>query len=298
MKNRNLVKRFIVVAVVLCAAIMIVTRLMYTATRQMPPLQARVQAGIGTQVPLPQTLSQVQNSVTSAASFVLNRAEIVITQDVSNRLVQMEQRTLEGQAQRLTVETASLLLNDTLMERISSLTDNEIKQMADSSFKTVPDFNHPSRPDVVMLRADGRSVNGKQFFFELAKNFRDSSGMEAQLYRSRAPSEIRNEVDKHLYALKGSLSSTWGANASMTPLQVFLIAYAVVTDDSLIDSQADLQAQMTRIEDHLFSQYGTARSSAGRPPYGVNGYIYASPVNLLFNSSVINRFLDRIEGVN
>ena len=84
--------------------------------------------------------------------------------------------------------------------------------------------------------------------------------------------------------------------AGFTPLQAFLFAYSLVSDDGLDYGQANLRKSMQAKQKYWAKELGQPfPSPADFHAYGVNGYLFSSPLNLFFDEQNVNRLLDRIE---
>jgi hypothetical protein len=85
-------------------------------------------------------------------------------------------------------------------------------------------------------------------------------------------------------------------DGGITPLQATLIAYSLVSDDGLSDGDASLEKRMSKFQSAasrvLEQPYP---GPAGHRAFGVNGYLFSSPLDLMFDERVVNRLLDRIE---
>lgn len=92
----------------------------------------------------------------------------------------------------------------------------------------------------------------------------------------------------------GRESST--ADAGLTPLQAFLFAYSLVSNDALDYSQANLRKYMEADQKDKTKTFGQPYPSPeGHRAYGVNGYRFSSPLDLFFDEPTVNRLLDRVE---
>ncbi len=86
------------------------------------------------------------------------------------------------------------------------------------------------------------------------------------------------------------------AEAGFTPLQAFLVAYSLVSNDALDYSQANLSKWMNlRRETRTEDPGRPFPSPDGHRAYGVNGYLFSSPLDLFFDERAVNRLLDRVE---
>ena len=255
-----------------------------------------LQAGVGSTVTIATNPSDVAQSVNSVASFVSSRSSVTISASISNRLQDLETRTLNGQLRRLTPSQVASALSDSLHERLSSVTDAQIDSMAYSSFRVCTDARNVSywSPQVV-LRKTGQGVKDAPTFIQKAKEYRDSSTPEALLYRSQVPGIITDHLQKRFSELQAEVSG-WSGN-DLSPVQSYILGYSLILDDDLALSLSQQMSLMQQVEDRLFTAHGVPRSAAGRRPFGENGYLYSSPSDIFFGDQTVNKFLNRLEAL-
>jgi hypothetical protein len=298
----------IAVAIALvCVAVMIIRPQPSTALQTEPnefqkKLYALVRRGVGAEVSFARPnapIATVRSSVNSVASFIRKRSGLELSTAVIERLARMEGRALAGASRRITADELSDILTKTLLERIQTLTDAEIGQAAE----TLRGFNAPDLPDParasrrnVRLRADQLGALTPESFVAQTKALRDS-GTIAVLLTSRARETVGREARNRLETFSNAVPEQWGnvSQGGITPLQAFLTAYSVVSDDYLWYSESELRGMMKSIEKILTSKYGHYPSPDGRFAYGANGYIYATPLDLVFDKRTPDRLLDRVE---
>lgn len=295
MKAMSNAKKIAFVAVVALMALVAYTRLTYS-----PPVRAsqqtfnqKLQQGIGA-LAFPKTSSTVAAATDSILAFTNARGDVTASSAVRNRLISMEQQTLDGQVNRLTSSQVVSIFADTFFERVGTLTDSDIKAIQDRQ-KVTPDFVIPERPDDVDLRKEGSRVKGS-LWFDKARAYRDSSTVEAIAQRATTPGYISGELKKRLDMYQDVSPSEW--QNSYTPLQIYALYYSIVTDDLMEGNSAYLAAGMQSAEDYFYRKYGIPRSSAGRKAYGLNGYMFSSSTDIFLSDGVLNRLLDRIEAAN
>lgn len=255
-----------------------------------------LQAGIGSAITMATDSASVTQSVNSVASFVSSRSGVTISTTVSSRLQDLETRTLSGQLHRLTSSQVASALSESLHERLASVTDAQIESMAYNSFRVCPDARSvPYWSPQVLLRKSSGGIKDAPTFIQKAKEYRDGSTAEALLFRSQAPGLIANQLQGRFAELQTDVSA-WASN-SLSPVQAYVLAYSFVSDDDLTFSLLQQTAMMQKIENRLFTAHGVPRSSAGRRPFGDNGYLYASPVSTFFDDQTVSKFLNRMEAL-
>jgi hypothetical protein len=258
--------------------------------------ESPLQGGIGNTVTLATNSSGVAQSVNSVASFVSSRSSVTISASISNRLQDLETRTLNGQLRRLTPSQVAGALSDSLHERLASVTDAQIDSMAYNSFRVWTDARSVSywSPQIV-LRKTGHGVKDSPTFIQKAKEYRDSSTPEALLYRSLVPGIIAEHLQKRFSELQAEVFG-WSGN-DLSPVQSYILAYSLVLDDDLVFSHSQQMNMMQQVEDRLFTAHGVPRSAAGRRPFGENGYLYSSPSDIFFSDEAVNKFLNKLEAL-
>jgi hypothetical protein len=285
-------------AIVLVAGVALFTRM---AVRSAPPYAANfaadVQAGIASEAPCPTTSGGVPQAVENAASFITYRSGVNLSDQVKQKLRQLEQSTLSGSTDvtGLSRQQVKDVITATIMNAVSSVTDAQIGDMAKSNFRVLPCFTDANRPAEVQLRASKGNFDSS-LFQQKAIEFRDGSTSEGLNLRTMAPGLIGQEVDSRLDGLAYACPTQWQSN-SYSPYRVFLLAYALVSDDLLVKSQTQVVNQMQGTENWLYTNRGISCPSAGRVPFGDHGYMYCTPMSIFFSQVVQNDLLTRIQTV-
>lgn len=272
---------------------------------------ARIRDGVGREVKFASPgdpAGAIHASVNSVDNFIFKRSGIKLNGPTKNRIAEMERRALTGTTKRVSAADLGDILAATLLERVSSLTDDEILHADDC----LRGFKAPDLPQ----RYRGRSaihypgylipISTEKFVTQV-KAMRDQANSPlGEVYRGA----VRNVVDDHSQKTLSMLSEAvpeqfgggWDANTNspgtvgFTPLQAVLIAYSLAGGDYLSDSEANLNKYLLGI------QIGLTRISGepyprpeGHFAYGVNGYLDSTPLDLVFDERTVNRLLDRIE---
>jgi hypothetical protein len=274
---------------------------------------ARVRDGVGREVELANGSSsaQIRVAVNSVANFVERRSGVSLGQATKERLAALEGKVHSGNGRRLTLDTFSVALSETLLERFSSLTDEEIAHMD----KALRGFSAPDMPEKV-----DRSFKLPQGFVSIGippeknigrlKVMRDqlktpARDLWADMFREKVLYNVRGKAQNLAEAVPEQFGNLWdtvsgregnGAAAGFTPLQAFLFAYSLVSDDRLDYGQPTLRKSMeAKQKDWEKELRQPFPSPDGQHAYGVNGYFFSSPLDLFFDEQNVNRLLDRIE---
>jgi hypothetical protein len=260
-----------------------------------------VREGLGSEVLLASQPQQARASIDSIANFISERAGVELPDSAKARLSVMEYDVLNGERRRIMPEELSGILVDTALERVRATTDAEIMQAAD----TLRGFNAPDLPEQVQatrnrvrIRANGESISVGQAV-TWAREIRDRShiplllGPMIGVAREIADGVVKDRVD----LFSESVPEQWGdvKTRGLTPAQAVLVIYSAASDDYLWHSNWDLQRQMKSTEQTMETELGHYPSSGGRKPYGQNGYLYSTPLEMIFDEHTTNRFLDRVE---
>lgn len=266
---------------------------------------ARIQDGLGGEVALPTAGSSpaaIAASIDSVSTFFYWRSGAPLSIEAKTRLAGLEAHVLNGGGRRITADECIDVLTSTAIERLSTLTDAEIDGMS----KTLCGFSDPALPeafrqDRVKLRASmGSSMSSLDFAAQVRK-VRDSNDLSS--FETTARANIKEVITDRLkcfsQAVPNKFGNTWNlvnnTSGDLTPVQAILVAYSAASDDYLADTASNLQNRMNSMAGFLAQKFGRFPTAEGRLAYGVNGYIYSSPLDVLFSDAIVARLLDRIE---
>lgn len=285
-----------ILAVAIVAAIAVFTRV---AVRSAPPYPAdfvaAVQAGIASQAPCPTSSASVPQAVENAASFIAYRSGVTLSDSIKQKLVQLDQSALSGSPSVLTRQQVKDVIIANFMNTVGSVTDSQIEDIAKNSLRVLPCVVDKARPDEVQLRGSKGNIDA-EIFRQNAIEFRNGSTSQAQSLRTMSVDLIGEEIDSRLNALAYASPEQWKVNY-YSPYHVFMLAYALISDDPLSKSQNEMVSQMQSLENWASTNRGITCPSAGRQPYGDHGYIYCAPMSLFFSPGVQNDLLDRIQAI-
>jgi hypothetical protein len=258
------------------------------------PQQGTFGAGVGT-VPIATSKAGVSASVGSLSTFVSGRSGITLTSAISDKLAELEEKTHDDLLNRLTPAMVAAALTDTLHERLETVTNAEIEDMAAKSLRVSLDAGGITGwSSAVALRSTGETAPDAATFVAKAKEYRDESTAEAIAFRALLPGLIRDRIEAKLNELADALPSQY-EDDSASPVQAFILAYSFVTDEPLEYSLTSLQDTMRQLADHLANNFGLTDSTSGRKPYGDQGYLYASPVKIFWDEPTVLSFLEKLE---
>jgi hypothetical protein len=275
--------------------------------------------GVGTRVSLVRDGAlpgQVRASVDTARSFIQERSGLELSSETADKLAEMEQQTENGSSSRISCDDLSDTVLAVVIERFHHSTDAELEEAASqlvnvrtsssvpqdagiskgaSASKTRADQLPTSSPpdpagSFVMLRADGRGLMRQTELIQMAKQYRGRMDIPVQMIAivGIVRPLVRKAFQNRLAILSQGLPDQWGDADSrgLGPVQAFLLSYSVVAGDPLYRSKQGLEQAMKWVEqtnlkaDSRFSY----PSPAGRLPYGSSGYLFSTPLDLVFDS--------------
>jgi hypothetical protein len=264
---------------------------------------ALLRNGVGTEVALPgpnATAEQVNLAARLVSEFIHKRSGLQLSTATLERLVAMELQVRRN-GKLLPAGSFTAALSETLIVRIESLTNGEIEQATE----VMRGFDAPDLSPVaraarrrVRLRANRLDALAPERFISVLRTWRDRTASEnhdAILDRLRA--DLSKEVRSRLEDLASAVPEQWDAapHHGLSPLQSLLIAYSIISDDSLWYSEGELKALLKSIEQIQTKRYGYYPPSEGRLAYGTNGYLFSSSLALVLDDQTINNLLDQLE---
>jgi hypothetical protein len=274
---------------------------------------ALVRDGVGREVDLMcgSSPTQIRAAVNSVTKFVETRSGVSLGEATKERLAVLEAKVQSGAGRRLTLDAFSAALSATVLERYSSLTDEELAQMD----KTLRGFSAPDMPEnfdhSFKLPEGFVSIgNTPEKNIGRLKVLRDQLNTPARdawadMFREKVLYNVRGKAQNLAEAVPEQFGNLWDAAngressdsaAGFTPLQAFLFAYSLVSDDGLDYGHANLRKSMDAKQKYWAKKLGQPFPSPdGQHAYGVNGYMFSSPLDLFFDDQNVNRLLDRIE---
>ncbi|MBV9958480.1 MAG: hypothetical protein JO360_08670 [Acidobacteria bacterium] len=252
--------------------------------------RARLQRGVGSQVKLAaagDSAELVRASVDSVAQFIFERSNLNMSVETKMRLAQAEEQALNGNGSRLNVDKLAESLTASVTTRLAALSDKEIERAANAF--------HENAEGRITMRASGKlGTLTRADFIRQAKAGREWGRRGDAAIKTALGSMIRQEVADRFDNLAASLPEQFGrvSQEGATPVQALLIAYSVATDDPLEGSQSDLRNQL--VEQRMFerkSPPAQAEQRAWDKAFGVNGFIYSTPVDLFFDKTTLTQLL-------
>jgi hypothetical protein len=257
-------------------------------------LHKRLRRGVGSEIRFASAASnpqQIDEAVRSTDEFIYRRSGLRMSDDTKKSLAKAESDVLKGKAKLITLDELTDNLTTAVVERLATLTDEEIQRAADASADERGD---------IRSRADGKwGVLSKKELIEQARTGREWSRRGDSGVRAGLRTMIEEEVSERAVVLGAALPEQFGQAGAqgMTPAQALLIAYSVASDDPLADSQSDIEALIIqkRIDARMTREQKKAQKNVSARPYGPGGWAHPSAPHLFFKAGV-EKLLKRGEG--
>ena len=255
-------------------------------------LQDQLRKGLGSEVRIASRPEQAHEAVASAADFIYWRSGLKFTPGFQQRLAKAERDVLSGKTPYITVIEFTDDMTAVVVDRLATLTDEEIEEAAEASSDANGDIR--SRADAkwgVMSKAD--LILQAQAAREWSR--RGDGGLQVGLH-----SMIEGEVHDRVSTLSALLPEQFGNinSRGVTPTQALLIAYSVAADDPLTNSRSDI-AQMLlekRMDERQTRAQRKAEKNVSGRAYGPNGLLHPSAPALFFTKSAFDKLLNLSEG--
>lgn len=220
---------------------------------------------------------QILASVQSVDSFIQARSDMRMSKETKERLASMEREALTDASRRIHAEDLSIALADTLTERFSELTDQDIDNVA----KTTQRSN-----ELLVLRKNGDHAASPEGFVAIAKGLREQSRRGDKATRDALLTAINKQLADRLELFQQATPEKFshGKDEGLTPLQALVVTYSIAADDDLAGSRQEINRA-------ALSGTNATRAKG----FGSNGRIFSSPIKLLFNKKTMTGLLERLE---
>jgi len=249
------------------------------------------------QVEFPSTRSsegEIKRSVASVDNFLYARANIRLSEPVKTRLVTAEQQVALGANSRLTSEQLIDVLTDVAFKRLQSLTEDDIRKAKATYEKSyIVDGSYAGFTWKQIKLSPADFEKNLKRLSERSKS--DNRELRNTLQKIIAGSSPESGVNGQLQLYARVLPEQFGAvmQTGISPTQAVLIAYAIVSDDPIHISRTALEKEMAQAHKNIGGQ--RYPEPDGSCPFGTNGYLFATPLDLLFNDQTIASMLDAIQ---
>lgn len=257
----------------------------------------------------PTTISSTTDNL---ANFIYYRSGVQLSQLNKDSLSASEYKA-QTESKRVTQSQLADILTTVAFEKLATLSDSDIDAMAETlrGFNS-PDLlaNYPYFRQSTMIRADGEGTISPSDFVTQLKSARteeinyqnqlsaNPKGTRVTFSRMALRSRLGTEITERSNYLVASSPNFFNGSTSsdLTPEQSMLLTYSVITDDMIVGNQVELQSKMNGIQQGITQNTGSQYPSPlNHRAYGVNGYIFSTPTNLLFDDAVTTRVLNLIK---
>lgn len=258
-------------------------------------LQERLRKGVGSEVRFASadaSPEQVEAAVKSTDDFIYWRSGLKMSDKTRKDVAKAESDVLKGKAKRITLGELTDSLTQAAVERLATLTDQEIQLVAEVS---------SDEYDEILPRANGKwGMLNKQGLIQQAQTGREWSRRGDSALRVALRPMIEEEVNDRAVALSASLPEQFGqvSMQGVTPAQALLIGYSVAADDPLTDSRSDIMQALVqkRIDARQTREQKKAQKDVSGRPYGPHGLVHPSAAYLFFNRAAVDKLLNLSEG--
>jgi hypothetical protein len=256
--------------------------------------QERLRKGVGSEVRFASAAAdpqQIDEAVRSTDEFIYWRSGLRMSDETKKRLAKAESDVLKGKTKHITLGELTDTLTTAVVDRLATLTDEEIQLAADAS---------TNEQGEIPSRAGGKwGEVTKQSLIRQAKSGREWSRQGDTALPAGLRPMIEDEVNTRAVKLGAALPEQFGQASAqgVTPTQAFLIAYSVATDDPLTDSRSDISQMIVqkRMDARQTREQKKAQKNVSARPYGRNGLFHPSPAHLFLKPG-LEKLLNRSEG--
>lgn len=237
---------------------------------------------------------EIKQSVESIDKFLYSRSNIRLSETVKTRLIAAERQVALGANSRLTSEQLIDVLTEVALKRLQSLTDDDIRKAKATYEKSyIVDGSYAGFTWKQIKLSPGDFEKNLRRLSERSKSknpeLRDTL---QKLIAGRSP---ESGVNGQLQLYSQVLPEQFGAvmQTGISPTQALLIAYAIASDDPIHVPRTALENEMAQAHKNIGGQrYPEPNGSC---PFGTNGYLFATPLDLVFNDQTIESMLDVIQ---
>lgn len=249
------------------------------------------------QVEFPSTTGsegEIKRSVESIDNFLYSRSNIRLGETVKSRLVAAERQVTLGANSRLTSEQLIDVLAEVAFKRLQSLTDDDIRKAKATYEKSyIVDGSYAGFTwKQIKLSPSDFEKNLRRLSERSKSNNREFRNSLQKLIAGNSP---ESGVNGQLQLYARVLPEQFGAvmQAGISPTQALVIAYAIASDDPIHVPRTALENEMAQAHKNIGGQRYPEPN--GNCPFGTNGYLFATPLDLIFDDQTIESMLDVIQ---
>lgn len=220
----------------------------------------------------------VRAAVAAVDGTIRARANFGMSDGTRERLAKLEEDALKGGAsRRVNAQELTDAITDVVVNRMASMSDGEIEYAARGFRRT---------EGLVELRASGVNSATPDEFKAMARSLREQGRAGQRAARDTVRQFIEHEVVGRFADFSEAAPGHFGSarDKGVTPLQAVVVTYSVLADDRFEGSAEDLGKDAPEFA-----------KRTGKKAYGVNGYRFSTPLNLVLNQEATAALLDRLE---
>jgi hypothetical protein len=249
------------------------------------------------QVEFPSTRSsegEIKRSVESIDKFLYSRSNIRLSETVKTRLVDAERQVVLGANSRLTSEQLIDVLTEVALKRLQSLTEDDLrsaKATYEKSYVVDGSYAGFTWKQIKLSPADFEK-NLRRLSERSKSNSRELRSTLQKLVAGNSPeSGVNGQIQLYARVLPEQFGAVM--QAGISPTQALLIAYAIASDDPIHIPRTAIEDEMALAHKNIGGQRYPEPN--GNCPFGTNGYLFATPLDLIFNDQTIGSMLDVIQ---
>ena len=262
---------------------------------------ARVNKGVSA-VGFASSTTEVQAAINNMDNYITERSGLRFSPVFSDKLSSLESAALSGNQALISFDKLVDTITDVGLKRLSQLNDVELDQAVSSTYFETADLPQEVKENRSLAIRPGHYADiEKEKAVERLKTLQSS---KVQLVaKSRIRDFIRTELTNTLVDLAAASPEKFGQNwdlannrpgKGLTPSQAYLLSYSLVSGDLLNNDRDGLDKTKRLIYDYQVKTLGYYPNPNNYLPYGNNGYVYSSPVNIFFNEKVQLELLEQL----
>lgn len=262
---------------------------------------ARLQDGLGKEVRFASPgagEAEIRDSINSVSQFINNRAGFHVSSAVQERLVAEEKKFLSGESNGILVSTVVPTITTVLLDRAKALTTDEINYVADSlAGLRASDLPQNFVSDTVKLRANMDTGLTKRQLTSFLFQIKNNGLSQTDLFEinSTIADLFNKRVDLYRQAF-GNFVASKNNYQYISPSRAYLIYYSIVSDDFLSGSTASYRQTMKSLRAVYTKRAGYYPATDNFVPFGSNGYLYSSPIDLVMDEATTLKMLNALTG--
>jgi hypothetical protein len=237
---------------------------------------------------------EIKQSVESIDKFLYSRSNLRLSERVKTRLIAAERQVALGANSRLTSEQLIDVLTEVAFKRLQSLTEDDIRNAKATYEKSyVVDGSYAGFTWKHIKLSPGDFEKNLRRLSERSRS--KSRELRDTLQKLIAGNSPESGVNGQIQLYSRVLPEQFGAvmQAGISPTQALLIAYAIASDDPIHVPRTALENEMAQAHKNIGGQRYPEPN--GSRPFGVNGYLFATPLDQIFNDQTIESMLDVME---